>query len=257
MSYSRRDVLRGAGLAVASGVGASMPTVAQSSDFAHWDAKPEHVSLAYSEDTLLQYAPKLILEQEAREKFIGLYGWTATSPEYDLNWHVYVAKYSHQEGSVENGPFGLSDSHLGDTEWFYVGANPESGKTDRVIYDAYHWLAGKQLASNITLDGTHPVAKVVSPWHPYRLANIDADQAVAIDSVGDLIEQFSAMLANDLAESLQPGTVVDPAWMDIGGRPHWWRNTVGEFSFDAFYATTLYRLGLAGADSVDSSALEI
>lgn len=257
MTHSRRDVLRGAGLAVAAAGGASVPAAAQSGDYAHWDTQPEHVTLSYSENTLLDYAPRLIMEPEAREKFIALYGWTATSPEYDLDWHVYVAKYTNQEGTVDGGFLGFSDTHLGDTEWYYVASDPETGETDRVVYDAYHWLAGKLRASEITLDGTHPVAKVVSPWHPYQHLGIDEDRAVAVDSVPDLTERFDGMLANDLAESLQPGTAVDPARMDIGGRSHWWRNDVGDFSFDAWYASMLYRLGFAGADSVDSGALEI
>ena len=257
MTPTRRDVLRGAGLAVAAGAGASVPAVAQTGDYPHLDAKPEHVTLTYDEPTLLQYAPRLIFEEEAREKFIALYGWTATSPEYGLDWHVYVAKYTNQEGAVDGGFLGFSDTHLGDTEWYYVGVDPETGETDRVVYDAYHWLAGKLRAGEITLDGTHPVAKIVSPWHPYKHFGIDESRATAIESVPDLTEQFEPMLANGLAGSLQPGTVVDPARMDIGGRSHWWRNTIGEFSFDAVYAETLYILGFAGADSVDSGALEI
>ncbi len=97
----------------------------------------------------------------------------------------------------------------------------------------------------------------MSPWHPYRHGDIDEEQAVTIGEVGDLTEQFEPMLANGLDESLQPGTVVDPAWIDIGGRTHWWRNTAGEFSYDAFYASLLYDLGFSGADRVDSDALEI
>jgi len=255
MTYTRRDVLRSAaGVAVAS---VTLGSVTGQSDYAHLDAKPAHVSLTSNEDVLLTYAPKLIFEQEAREKFIGLYGWTATSPEYDLDWHVYVAKYTNQEGTVDGGLLGVSDFHLGDTEWYYVASDPDTGETDRVVYDAYHWLAGKLRAANITLDGTHPVAKIVSPWHPYRHVTIDESRAVTIDSVGDLTEQFDAMLANGLAERLQPGTVVDPAQMDIGARSHWWRNDIGDVSFDAIYASMLYRLGFRGADSVDADALDI
>jgi hypothetical protein len=257
MTQTRREFLRGAGLAVAAAGGASMPALAQEGEYPHWDAQPEHVTLAYDEQTLLNYAPRLIFEQEAREKFMGLYGWTATSPEYDLDWHVYVAKYTNQQGVSPFGAIGPSDSHLGDHEWYYVASDPETGETDRVVYDAYHWLAGKLRASDITMDGTHPVAKIVSPWHPYSHFDIDEKRAVAIESITDLTAKFDGILANGLAESLQPGTAVDPAWMDIGGRSHWWQNTVGEFSFDAFYAKLLYDLGFAGADSVDSGALEI
>jgi len=255
MTYTRRDVLRGAaGVAAAS---MTVGTVAAQEEYDHWQAQPEHVSLTFSEDTLLDYAPRLIAGQETWDKFIGLYGWTATSPEYDLDWHVYVATYTHQDGTVEGGFFGFSDSHVGDTEWYFVASDPETGETDRVVYDAYHWLAGKSRASDITLDGTHPVAKIVVPWHPYRHVDIDASRATTIDSMGDLTEEFGAMLANGLDEDLQPGTVVDPARMDFGGRSHWWRNNIGDISFDAMYASTLYRVGFGGADTVDPDAVEI
>jgi len=255
MSYTRRGVLRGAaGVAAAS---MTVGTVAAQQEYEHWQAQPDHVSLTYSEDTLLQYAPRLIFEQQARDKFNGLTGWTATSPEYDLDWHVYLAQYSHQSGLSSGGLFVPSDSHLGDHEWYYVASDSKTGETDRVVYDAYHWLAGKLRTSDITMDDTHPVAKVVSPWHPYRHFDIDEDQAVAIESITDLTDTFDGILANGLAESLQPGTVVDPARMNLGGRSHWWRNDVGDFSFDAFYAKVLYDLEFGGADSADSGALEI
>jgi len=257
MSYTRRDMLRGVGLALVAAGGASVPTMAQTGNYSHWDAKPDHVTLSFNEATLLDYAPRLIFDQEAREKFIGLSGWTATSPEYDLDWHVFLARYSHQEGVSPMGALGPSDHHLSDNEWYYVASDPETGETRKVVYDAYHWLAGKLRASDITLDGTHPVSKIVSPWHPYQNLGIDEDQAVAIDSVDNLIERFDGMLANGLAESLQPGTVTDPEWMDMGGRTHWWRADIGDWSFDAFYAELLYKLGFAGADSVDAGALVI
>lgn len=252
MSHTRREVLRGLGLAATAGVGATIPAAAQErGDFPHWDAQPDHVTLRYDENELLEYAPRLIFQQEARQKFQGLSGWTATSPDYDYDWHVLFADYTNQEGLL--GP----DSHLGDTEWYYVASNPETGETERVIYDAYHWLAGKLTTASITLDENHPVAAVVSPWHPYRHFDVDLEQAVAIDSVDDLTEGFDGMLENGLDQDLHPGTVTNPATMDIGGRTHWWKNTISGFSFDAWYATLLYDLGFAGADSVDPGALEV
>ncbi len=72
--------------------------------------------LTFNEDVLLDYAPKLVLSQEARQKWRGLWGWTATSQEYEYDHHVYVALYTHQDGLGTIGQW-LSDSHLGDTEW--------------------------------------------------------------------------------------------------------------------------------------------
>jgi len=255
MSPTRRDVLRGAGLAVAAAGGASVPAMAQTGDYPHWGARPEHVTLTYDEQTLLQHAPRLALSQDARTKLRDLYGWTATSPEYDLDHHVYVALYTHQSGSLSLFGSMLSDSHLGDTEWVYVLSDPDTGETKRVIYDAYHWVVGRQDASAITMDGQHPVGRVVDPWHFYTFSDVDASSATAVDEVRDLTAEFGAMLSNGLAESLEPGTVTDPATMQ--SRNHWWRTGVTGWSFDAALASTVYSLGWVGADSVDSSAIDI
>ncbi len=257
MTSTRRGFLRGAGLAVAAAGGATIPAAAQTEgDWPHWDAQPDHVTLQYSEGELLDHAPRLIFEQEAREKFMGLSGWTASSPDYDYDWHTYVAQFTHQEGI---SPFArlLSDSHLGDTEWYYVAADPDTGETERVVFDAYHWIAGRRTTSTLTMDGQHPVSRCVSPWHFYSHANTPVEDAVAIEEVRDLTARFDGMLENGLAEDLQPGTVVDPETMDIGGRNHWWKSTVGDWSKDAALASTVYSLGFAGADDADASALTL
>lgn len=251
MTLTRRDVLRGAGLALAAAAGASMPAAAQT-DYPHWDAQPEHVTLSYDEATLLDYAPRLVLSSEARPKLRGLWGWTATSPEYDSDIHVYVALYTHQDGIGTIGQL-LSDSHLGDTEWYYVLSDPDSGETQRVIYDAYHWVAGRQSADSITMDGTHPVASVIDPWHFYAHGDVDASSATEFDAINDLTAEFGAMLRNGLAESLEPGTVTDPATMR--SRDHWWRTGVTGWSFDAALASAVYDLGLVGADEADGGAV--
>jgi len=250
MSYTRRDVLRGAAGVAAASMTVGTVTAQEESD--HWQAQPDHVTLAYSEPTLVDYAPRLVLSQEAREKWRGLWGWTATSEEYDLDYHVYVALYTHQDGVGSLGKF-LSDSHVGDVEWAYVLADSETGETQRVIYDAYHWVAGRQDASSITMDGQHPVGAVVDPWHFFRFSGVDADSATAFDEVDDLTEEFGGLLSNGLDESLEPGTVTDPATMQA--RNHWWRSAVGDFSSDALLASAVYQLGWVGADQADSSAL--
>ncbi len=250
MTFSRRDVLRtGAGVAAAS---VTVGTATAQAEYDHWQAQPDHVTLSYSEPTLVDYAPRLVLSQEAREKWRGLWGWTATSPEYDLDYHVYVALFTHQDGVGSLGQL-LSDSHVGDTEWAYVLADPETGETRRVIYDAYHWVAGRQGSSSITMDGQQPVGAVVSPWHFFRFSGVDTDAATAFDEVDDLTAEFEALLSNGLAESLEPGTVTNPATMQA--RNHWWRSTIGEFSTDALLAQAVYSIGWVGADQADSRAL--
>ncbi len=245
---TRRAFLRGVGLTAAAGAVASVSATGQSTH-QHWDAQPEHVTLSYTEDVLLEYAPRFELEQEAREKLQGLWGWTARSQEYDLDWHVYTALYSHQEGLSPVGRW-LSDSHLGDTEFYYIGVDADTGAVQRVVYDAYHWIAGRRDTVSIPMDGSHPVATVVSPWHFYSHQNTSASEARSFEEIHDLTERFDAMLSNGLAESLEPGTVVDPATMTA--RRHWWRSSVGEWSFDVALASSMYSLGWIGAESADS-----
>ncbi len=250
MSYTRRDVLRGA--AGAAGASLTVGTVTAQSEYDHWQAQPDHVTLNYSEQTLLEYAPRLVLTQNAREKWRGLWGWTATSPEYELDHHVYVALYTHQDGVGSIGKL-LSDSHVADTEWAYVLSDSETGETQHVIYDAYHWVAGRLNSSSITMDGQHPVGRVIDPWHFYSFSNTDTGAATAFEQVHDLTAEFDALLSNGLAESLEPGTVTDPATMQA--RNHWWRSAIGELSTDAMLASVVYDLGWVGADQADSSAL--
>jgi hypothetical protein len=228
--------------------------MAQTGDYAHWDAQPEHVTIGYDEQTLLEYAPKLVLSQEARQKWRGLWGWTATSPEYDLDHHVYVALYTHQDGLGTVGQW-LSDSHLGDTEWFYVLSDSDTGGTQRVIYDAYHWVAGRQSADSLTMDGQQPIARVIDPWHFYATQGVNADAATTVHEIHDLTAEFEPMLSNGLDESLEPGTVTDPATMQT--RTHWWLSTVGGWSYDAMLASLVYDLGWVGAGKADSSATSL
>jgi len=244
---TRREFTRGIGVAAVA------PTMASVVRGDHFDHQPDHVTLTYDESKLLNYAPRLEMAQEAEEKFMGLWGMTATSQEYDDDIHVYAALYTHQDGL---SPFGrvLSDSHHGDTEWYYVASNPDTGEVTQTISDAYHWLAGKLSASAMTMDGTHPVSRVVSPWHFYSHADVTAENATSIDEVADLTSRFQTLLNNGLEDDVQPGTVVNPTLMDIGGRTHWWKDSFRNWSRDAALARTAYKLGFAGAEDVRSPA---
>lgn len=240
---SRRQFLKATGT-----VALATTTTAGTAAADHYEHQPQHVSLEFDQAFLEKHRPKLVFEKEAREKLIGLFGWVARSNEYEHDVCVYAASYTHQEGL---SPFSaalaapLSDSHLGDHEFYYCFV-AEDGTLDHVSYDAYHWIAERRTTDTIPVDGTHPVAKVVSPWHMFNHATT-ADQGELVD-VDDLTTEFQAWLDNGLEDPLAPGTVVDPATMSMGGRPHWWRNDVGSFSFDAAYATALYRAGFLGAE---------
>lgn len=202
----------------------------------HYDAQPSHVSLTYDKPTLEKYRPELVFREEAREKFIGLYGWVATSPEYDTGICVYWASYTHQDGV---SPFWgmLSDSHLGDHEPIQVEWDRDTGEVKCVRASIYHWTKGEVPGHEAAMNGTNPHLEVVSPWHQYTAAT----RSGVLPEVKDLTEHFEGWLDNGLEEPLEPGTSTNP-W-SMATRSHWWRTKRG-WSFDAFIVNMM--MGIRG-----------
>ncbi len=221
MTPTRRAFLRsvagagslGAGLAIASS-----PAVAD-----HPDAQPAHVSLEFDQDRLERYRPRLVMAQEDREKFFGLYGWVARSQDYDTDVCVYFAAYTHQTGVTSY------DSHHGDREPIYTFVDKNTGDVRGVAASIYHWLRG--WTATPTLDGDHPKLRVISPWHHYSATT----ETGSLFDVEDLHGELDAWLANGLEADLAPGTVYNP-WTMAGadGRDHWWRHNQFGFSLTAF-----------------------
>lgn len=205
---TRRQVLAAVGIAgtvaVTGRASASHPT-----------ARPEAVTLSYDEATLKQYRPKLILRNLDVEP-LALHGWVARSPDRETDVCVYWAEYTHQNGVSEY------DSHFGDHEPVYVAVDSESGAVREVVASVYHWLRGR--TTTPTLDGQHPLLRVISPWHHYTAA-AEVGQAVAL---ANLDESFDGWLANGLESDLHVGSVTNP-WVMLGadGRTHWWQDTAG------------------------------
>lgn len=220
----------------------------------HPDAVPEHVSLEFDKAILEAYRPRL-QTANLSVKPNALYAWSAYSAEYDLDWHVYWASYSHQEGVS-----GI-DSHYGDHEPCYVGVDSESGEVEQIIYSGYHWLAARAPRSAITFDGQHPCLDVIEPWHQYALASEAEGQLVAVKDLGAAIDDadsdqtaFEAWLANGLEEDLDVGSVVNPQTMTR--RPDWWATgTAGLPSLNNIYVRALLAAGFRGADASDTSRI--
>lgn len=238
MTVSRRGFLRAVGTGAVSLAALSAPAAASTE---HADAQPDHVSISYDQGTLETYRPRLVLEESDREKLIGLYGWTATSSEYDTDVHVYWTAYTHQEGVTSY------DSHEGDHEPVYVLVDSETGAVREVVASVYHWLRGR--TSTPPLDGDHPELKVISPWHQYTAASETGE----LFEVDDLTAVFDSWLSNGLAESLEPGTVYNP-WTMAGanGREHWWRDDFASFSFNATVVSFWKRVGRGQAGDLDA-----
>jgi hypothetical protein len=211
---------------------------------AHWDAKPEHVSVFYDEQILDRYRPKLVMPQEAREKFIGLYGWVAESPERDLNCCCYWASYTHQDGYLGN-----LDSHMGDHEPVYCFYDKNTGEVQRVIASVYHWLKGSATGTTAPLvDQTHVNLRTVVPWHQYTAAS---DEGAYFD-VRDLTTEFDSWLSNGLDTSLHPGTVTNP-W-SMQHRSSWWRDGLFGFSLNEFIVKRSADLGRGTVGDLEATA---
>ena len=247
-----QDITRRQFLATVGGSAVALSAVSGTVAADHFDHQPEHVRLTFDQAMLERYQPKFVMADASREKLIGLYGWVASSPEYEYDICVYGASYTHQEGlspisAALYAP--LSDEHYGDHEWYYVAVN-KAGSVEKVVYDQFHWTAGKRAASMITLDDTHPVVRVIKPWHFYNHSGVTSDQGELV-RVQDLTTAFDGWLDNGLEDSLAPGTVVDPARMLPGGRSHWWRSTFAGVSFLANYANAMAAAGVLGADKTE------
>lgn len=229
----RRAFLRGlAGSAVLGGVASAT----------HPRQQPDHVTITYDKATLEKYRP-LLVTSHLNVQPMALYGWIATSPEYEYDWHVYWAAYTHQNGVSSY------DSHYGDHEPVYVGV--KNGQADRVLYSGYHWLKATAVGASIPLyQNTHPAFRVIRPWHHFAL---DADKSGSFVEVRDLNDVFQAWLDNGLESALDPGAVVNPASMR--SRPDWWQSDAAGVSFNAVYVRALLAAGFHGGDRVDKSRI--
>jgi hypothetical protein len=228
----RREVLAGLG---AAAVGSGTAAANHAPDGEYAATQPAHVTIDFDRAALERYRPALDLGGNDRSRFQGFYAWRATSPEYDLDWHVYWAYWTHQTGVTEY------DSHLGDREPCYVGIDPSDGSVQAIVFSAYHWLRGTASAPSIPLtDGKHPALQVVAPWHHYTLGQPGTG---VLPDVQDLAasDGLSAWLANGLDEDLLPGSCHDPRRM-WAREPDWWRNDLSG-DLTAFQLSILRQLG--------------
>ncbi len=230
----RRQFLKATG-ATALGAGVLSGTALA----AHYDAQPEHVTISFDQSYLEQYRPELVLSADAREKFLGMYGWVATSPEYDTNVCVYWCSYSHQEGWLGN-----LDSHYGDHEPLQVEVNSETGDIERVRASVYHWIKGETLASEASLKDGRPHLEVVDPHHQYTAAT----SAGILPEVEDLTAVFQDWLDDGLEDALHPGSSTNPWSMEVRG--DWWRREYG-VSTNALLVSATKAAGIGEVGSLE------
>lgn len=232
-------------MAAAATVGGVLATTTKPASAEHLERQSEYVTLSYDESTLRTYRPYFVVRD--LDQLPTLYGMVARSTEHDTSVCVYSCEYEFQDG-VSPFPGMLSDSHLGDHEWFYVEVDEDAGEVVSATWSAYHWYAGRSDSPALPMDGTHVTAHIVHPWHQYYLTT----ESGAAYEVNDLTAVFQSWLDNGLEASLEPGTVVEP-WTMLGadGRTNWWRDNSFGFSTKATIWSAFYDLGLYGADSTD------
>lgn len=173
---------------------------------ATYDEQPDHVTLTFDRTLLERYRPRLVLRNVDIEPD-ALYGWIATSSEYRYDWYCYICYYPFQDGVSDQ------DSHYPDREPYYVAVDPSTGEVARAVYDQYHYLVGATPAP-ATDDGSHPLARVIPPWHPYQ-PTTEIGQLVEVQ---DLHDRYLDWLAAGWA--VHEPAVVDPPTVQVRG--HWW-----------------------------------
>lgn len=230
----RRAFLRVAGAAAVGSAAISTPAAAS-----HRTHQPDHVTITYDEATLEAYKP-LLVTRELTVRPNGIYGWLATSPEYEYDVCVYWTEYPYQRGYTDR------DSHDGDHEPIYVYVSKDTGDVVRIRYSAYHWNVAEARGSAVPLaDGTRPKMHVFSRWHHYR---VTTEEGVDVD-LFDLTSAFDDWLANGLEEALAPGVVVNPERML--NRTYWWAENPLGFSYAAWSTRFWYKFGARGAEGTD------
>ena len=269
MTQTRREFIKKSGKAavVPGATATTLLAGAAGSALAEEDPlsyKPESVSWTKDMEILKRFQPRLdfsLVEQDPDDgKPTAMFGSVHSSGDYDLAVAQYWTEYQFQKGWLPTG----SDSHYGDHEPFLVFFHPDSLEPKRVVYSAYHWLAGKSPIFSVDdTDGNrHPLATVVSPWHQYTLKTGIAEDDLA--DAGELVEleyfstdTYVEWWEEGWDEHINPHAVPDPYSMLT--TPHWWQDTAAGFSTDAFIVSLAAKLpiDIAGSSISDLGKIEL
>lgn len=239
---TRRELLSSAG-AVLVGAGALVGTASAEIDS---EAKPDHVSITFDEERLERWQPRLTLSLEASNSLTGVYGYVATSEEWDHDVLAYWARYAYQDGWL---PW---DSHQYDHEPAYVFIDSDAEEPappealELVVYTGYHHYSASfapdegDLSSSRQSDAeTHVSLDVVSPWHHYQRAEAGVGTLPELRSWPSARSEWSAygFYEGTSREAVDaPHTMID--------RESWW----ADGTTDARFAALWLRLGLAPDD---------
>jgi len=265
-SSTRRRFLRTLPASLPVGtLGATQLTAATEDTDYEWEDDGDYIERSFDAELLRQYVPLLRISSEARSKFIGLYGFTARSPDHDTDAHCFWARYTHQDAAADDlgfwdeaAGFIASDSHLWDHEYFYSFSDSSTGEFVKGIGTGYHHYPIEISAENAPLSQRHGPFEshlhlnVVDPWHHYTIDHHEKGQ--------DPTEfgRFESFLANrdswerqDIFKNSNPLAIDNPWSLADGRADSMW----AEGTQDARAARVWAALGLRGAGEVDSSVL--
>ncbi|WP_254810600.1 hypothetical protein [Natronosalvus amylolyticus] len=265
-SRSRRGFLRTLPTSLTLGtIGSVQSATANEGTEYEWVNDGDYIERTFDEDTLLEWVPFLNISSDARRKFIGLYGFTARSPDHDTDAHCFWARYTHQESAADDMGFWdeaagwmSSDSHLWDHEPSTIFTDSQTGEFRKAIATGYHHYPLEISAMNAPLTqfyGTrdsHLHLNVVDPWHHYTVDHNEQGQDPTY------FGRFESFIANrdsweeqNIFKNSNPLAIDNPWALADGRADSWW----DESTRDARAARIWAYLGLRGAGDVDSSVL--
>ena len=236
-------------MATGAAMGAvSLPVLAAASTPATAEIEPvSGVTLSYDESFLKRHRPVFVASYETRRQYKGLYGYKATSPDYDYDVACYWSQLTHQDGL----PFVNKDTHLGDHEPLFCYVNPDTGETEYVAMTVYHHIANDQQARENfhwaayeTDEETHPVIQIVDGWHHYKAVE-SSSWAVGNFPLRDFVAVRETWKDNGFYNRTHDRAVDDP--MVMRHRSSWW----ADGTLDGEIARFWHRLGFGGAETAD------
>jgi len=214
-----------------------------------WSAKPEKADIEWDEYRLRKYRPKLVMDDETKKRFDGLYGYVATSPERETDVLCYWSKVKRTE-SLPAGTSKLGSS-IGDHDPIYVFVNSETDELERIVYSAYNLEAaevqpdeGDLDPSDLSDEPTRATFTLVSGWNHYRYTP-DATGAYQYE-LKSWPEVRPTWLDNNFG--MDAAAVEDP-WQLTSTND--WRANDGWFSTTDIWLSLGQTLGWFGADSAD------
>lgn len=220
----RREVLRRSAFAGVVGTVGLSAAGAVSAD--HTDAKPDHVTLSYDQDELENYRPRVDVPSTTDIRPSRWYAWTARSPEYEYDVHVYWLFYESQTAPVA--------AHRPDREPVYVFVDPSVGDVREAVYSAWHWMKYRWQTPLVEDTGTgrHVTLRADPDYHHYyqteetgELFPVDplgTEDGDPFSAEGESATTFEKWVSNSWEDALATGVAQDPERMRF--RESWWAN---------------------------------